>query len=393
MTDFWPEGATLPEGFYFKLGQQTLSGQELVLACEGQQDIVVDLIKGKPIALDRWIFPEGQGWKEYYDLYLQAIRTEVPELVIVQNKEQRQAILKNKQQPFQVSTLPEGGNILIAGRNEKTMLLAPQGSGKSWAALFCLANLKVPALYVATESLEDILERQDLMEQAVKTDWTNISVVSQPDTSTIGQVVEEADRIQAQIVVVDVLSDFLIDENQQSSWHEFVALMKPLLEGRSTLIVHHTGKNKLLGARGHSKIGDVMFYDYILQPAWPSEYRMTIAVRPYKKNRGTMKAKGLQLIVDHPESNNGFFISAEPLPANQLAIEQWHKAWTTAKDLTGKGALPSVAKLADQVARLTGLGKNKARDMVEEQINIIFKIVPDGGYNKHPGITLIEDLT
>ena len=190
---------------------------------------------------------------------------------------------------FNLSDLPkkERPSAIIDGLlfpNQISLLYAPSGTGKSALVVDMLVRASigkvvagqqtkpVDVFWLATESwdehnvrLEAVVHQHNAMDEKINQHWVvNEQVVLVGDkgkntVETLADILNEKKSGNDQIVVIDTLNQAMpgADENGSSGMSEVIYNIKTLLSRVSNLhvlIVHHSGKKKEYGPRGHSSL-------------------------------------------------------------------------------------------------------------------------------------------
>ena len=365
----------------FELGEPTQLGQEVLWG-----DTIVDHIGGKPISLKAW--PYQTGHPQYLDFYHQQIRIQIPPPTLITNQNEAQTYLDRLPAPHRVEAQSGDGFIVWGGPDETTMILGQPGQGKTWATMMGIAELDLPTLYIATESLPSAVKRAKLL----NINWDNFYLTSQPSAQHLKTLCQLADDKSVQIVVVDVLAHFLDEENSASSFHMFLRYLSPLTANRSLVICHHLGKDKNRGARGSSAMEAATSYDYICASHREDDGTLRTDVRWHRKDKDGHQPTGLTLILAH--HNNRFSANWHSL-SKEEALDDKHiiDAWYAARNIIAADKLPTPGGVGRQLhqlghAKSDSTGKNR----VNARLKKLFTEHPGKGERGGLGLQLREGL-
>ena len=195
---------------------------------------------------------------------------------------------------------PLGGRLVIGGPGERTLFAGDTGVGKTWAILWLLQQLQVPTLYIATEAYHQIAKR--IAHEPQKYD-KRLILESTPTAERIKELVSICDDKNIELIIFDVVAPMLPDENNASSYQDFLKFISPIAETRSTILVHHYGKDSSKGARGSSAMEAQVSYDYrITNPKkTPHTKEIEVLIKHNKKDTGGNYPKGAKFLVNDGE--------------------------------------------------------------------------------------------
>ena len=397
-----PEPEEQPEYYYYgpeppppyqgegnlDLGDLTIIGQEIRI-----DNKVVDYVRGYPLRPDQ--FP--QSLKSLYDKYLafyqQVIRLPVPPPVRIATQKHLDDYLEGIPNPYRVETEDGTGHITLPPL-EWTLLLAKKKQGKTWAALTILQNLRVPTIYIASEGMTAVARR--VKQLGGMTTFPKTIFNGRPDANGIRDIAEDAEDLQAELIVIDVLAPFLEDEIKASSFNDMERLLAPITNGRTVLLVHHLGLDISKGARGTSRIEDAVGYGYDLTLDIPdeAEYKRIVISPKEDLDRHGLEATGVEIRLgedEHGRLINPIYPITNP-PArgniNEL-IKAWHQAYLETTSPQGRKNLPTKSGVAGKLQSEFGVKKSVSYDRIEAAIGEIYDIIPEAGFNRNAGLALL----
>ena len=347
-TDDRPRRKQTPEG-EFRLGRNNNSGIEIF-----KGDVFIGFT-GRFISSRSW--PFSDGYSEYVEFYLDSTSYDLPPIIIIK-PEGRKEYLDNL--PPAVVVEPD---ISLGGIGEVTLLYGETNQGKSWVGLWCAMMSRLKTLYIATEQVDDIALRAEKMEA------DNIYVVSQPSNEDIPKLSKLINDEDIELVVLDVLSPMMMDENTTAEFHRVMDMLSSLTRERRFVIIHHSGKDKDKGARGTSRIGDMVNRSYKISIDHENGVS-DIKIEP-EKHKGLEGGKGGRLEVIRTEDE----VTITPMDMNSIRIdvskdtewmaklsEAWkirydneplshHKLWRLLKDVADVGTDRAAKRAIDTWVR------------------------------------------
>ena len=277
----------VPEGEY-RLGRNNNKGIEIV-----KGDTFIGWT-GWFITRRNWEYKDG--YEEYVEFYRNATSFDLPPLTIV-SPDERDKYLDNL--PPAVVVEPD---ISLGGIGEVTMFYGETNQGKSWVGLWCAMMSKLETLYIATEQMDDIILRAKMMNA------DNTHIVSQPTYNDIPKLSNFVNEKNIGLVVLDVLSPMMMDENTTAEFHRVMEMLTSLTKERRFVIIHHAGKDKSKGARGTSRISDMVNRSYFISIDHKDEVS-DIKIEP-DKHKGLEGKTGGRLEVHRNEE----YVFIEPHP-------------------------------------------------------------------------------
>ena len=296
----------VPEGAVFSLGKMTRYGQQILLG-----DEIVDILSSRPLQVYQWPYKSGASYKEYLEFYHKTIEIRLPDktLITPSNRSEYLAL-----RPEALIVEPD---ISIGAPNESTLFFGQTNQGKSFVVLYAVRESKLNCLYIATEQIDEIAERAELM------GLDNVWIHSQPGQTDINGLVELCETENIQIIVTDVLAPMMGNENASDEFHRVMDMLAPLTDGRISVLVHHEGKSQEAGPRGTSRIMDMVNRAYRISSSFDNG-TSTVTIKPkkvkgYKGSKGgileiTRHEDGVDIIVG--ESDSGIQIARKDLYAD-----------------------------------------------------------------------------
>ena len=265
---------------------------------EGKTPRPEDLIRIDAITLYRNVIAAA-----LYDLAKPA----PTQLHIIRNPQELQTYI-NTLDPILIRLNHLDYPIEIGAKGEKTLIHGATSEGKSWFALWLAAKLaeqKKRAAFLLTEGGKYGAARvQKTWQKLVKNnDFHPVIVVpfgqTHLDPERIQQVQKELAKNDIEVIILDVLSPLLIDENSAGEYNNIRNILTPLTEDRFFVEVHH--HNKAAGKpRGTGRIVDDAAYDLIVKTSKTGNPLMI----PGNKSRGTTKtewAVALDITAGYPQ--------------------------------------------------------------------------------------------
>ena len=184
---------------------------------------------------DRQIIPDAPG--HIYDL------TELAEAVA------------NRPAPVIIEADDGHGTFALPEVGDQALLYGDRKIGKSLAALWVtrrVAEADVGVLYIYTE--QGGLTQRRILDYIPS--GLPVLAATAPLPEQITEWTRRAEDAQVGLVVLDVLSPMMADENANADYNRMLTDLAPLFHQRAGLVVHHLGKDKTRGARGASRIMD-----------------------------------------------------------------------------------------------------------------------------------------
>ena len=238
-------------------------------------------------------------------------------------------------------------DIEIGGYGEKTLLHGMTGYGKSWMTLqiaIYLALQKKRAAFILTEGGKYAAARVKLAWKKLALDYALHPVLIVPfgqtnlDPEYINRIRKTLEDNNIRILMLDVLSPLLVDENSAGEYNTIRNILAPLTEDRFYLEVHHHNKAGL--PRGSGRIVDDAAYDLIVKKSANDNPLLV----PGTKSRGTTKTDwsiALDISAGYPQEQ----APSPPKAANEelgetiinaigLLVETLHRPVTQAEILT-----------------------------------------------------------
>ena len=170
-----------------------------------------------------------------------------------------------------IQVVPAGYPPFVLGTTEEmTLLWGGSGKGKTWTALWILQRLSLLGVRGAVLATEGAPALADRILDLTWTDGYAPLLESRFTLSTSPKFYEDAfRRAKVKVVVVDVLSAMLSDENSAGEVNAALDRLRPLYadgSGRLLLCVHHSSdkarSNVPAAPRGSSRILDAAAYDF-----------------------------------------------------------------------------------------------------------------------------------
>ena len=266
-----PEGryAAPPQG-PFTLGERYTYGTAIL-----KGDTIVDHLKPSKPPLTSQTYAR-KGYQEYVDFYNEHSRLAAPPFQTIPPQEIKKYI---ENLPPELVLGDYGLSVAIGPPGDQTLLYGPTNTGKSWVALYLLAQTGQPSLYIATEQNTGIAQRlADHPQECAK-----IHLATQPQSGAdIKTLTDHCQKHNIQNIVLDCLSPLMMEENSVADYHAAINFLAPLAADRRLIIVHHEGKNQLAGARGTSRIQDQPTRVYRITHPKDTPHG-TIEIRPTKR--------------------------------------------------------------------------------------------------------------
>ena len=251
-----------------------------------------------------WEYKEG--YDEYVEFYRNATSYDLPELIIISPKGRKEYL----------DTLPPAvvvpPDVSLGGVGETTLFFGKTNQGKSWVGLWCAMMSGLPTLYIATEQVDDIALRAEMMNA------DNIYVVSQPSNDDIPKLSKLINDEGIGLVVLDVLSPMMIDENTTAEFHRVMDMLSSLTRERRFVIIHHSGKDDERGARGTSRIGDMVNRSYKISIVHENGIS-DIKIKP-EKHKGLEGGEGGRLEVIRTDDK----VTITPMDMDEVVIKVNH---------------------------------------------------------------------
>ena len=287
----------LPDGEY-KLGRNNSKGIEIL-----RGDTFIGWT-GWFISRRNWEY--ATGYDEYVEFYRNSTSYDLPPLIVV-SPDERDDYLEKLPPPVVVPP-----DISLGGIGETTLFFGKTNQGKSWVGLWCAMMSELPTLYIATEQVDDIVLRAKMMGA------DNIHIVSQPTYTDIPKLSKLVNDKNIELVVLDVLSPMMMDENTTSEFHRVMEMLKPLTSERRFVIIHHEGKNPEAGARGTSRISDMVNRSYKISIHHENGIS-NIKMMP-DKQKGLVGGEGGRLQVERQEDS----VEIIPMDMNEMRVTVNH---------------------------------------------------------------------
>lgn len=349
----------------FTLGTQTIIGTEVL--CD---NVPIDWLTGRPLPENRFPIKDPMIYERYFLFYTEHIKIVRPEPIVLTGTDERLAYLDTIPKPFIIpdDDGTEDGYLVIPP-NELTLLIGEKEQGKTWAGLYIAKTIDEPVLYIATEGVASVVKRMNLIGDE---HYDNTIIFGGiPDHHDILRLAEQ----DYSVILWDVLAPMLLEENQASSWNDFIRRTEPLTAGKTNIIIHHQGKNKALGGRGSSAIEAAATNIYRFNRDYDGDE--TIVRIRRDKDRNGYRPPGLDL---HLFTSAKFHIQARPpgttgtgrLNRDALRnaiVSAYRDALAEAAD----GKLPSLSGIAKRLAPITGTGRPTAEDDIIRNEDLFVK--------------------
>lgn len=377
-----PETEKPPPPAVFTLGELSAIGGQEVLLNGG----VIDTLNGRPHS--KHAFPGHEAhYDEYLDFYYHHQRVYTPPVISLRSEDEKRAYADTLGDPLTVKG--DFGKIVISEPDTHTMLYGQPKKGKTWAVSWIIEELRRPTLYLATEGIASPLRRAFLLDGFMKTD---VRIESLPTLKRIEELVKICDEEGIEIVVTDVIRPLIggVDLNKPEAWQTLTRVLSPITAGRSSILVHHMGKDA-----GRGPTGTVFFQAHIT-----NGYRVSMESDPKK----TEEADRLIYIIPE-EDRDGHFPTSVQLNLVRDPFELWaqpyerkpagdilREAYPKAEKLKSGGAeLPSKGNIIKGIREAGGLTRIQAEDAFDQALyDRTLRRVPEAGYNKNDGFELTE---
>ena len=239
-------------------------------------------------------------------------------------------------------------DIEIGAYSEKTLLHGMTGYGKSWMTLqiaIYLALQKKRSAFILTEGGKYAAARVKLAWKRLALDYDFHPLLVVPfgqtnlDPEYINKIRQILEDEEIRILMLDVVSPLLVDENSAGEYNSIRKILSPLTEDRFYLEVHH--HNKAGQPRGTGRIIDDAAYDLIVKKSANDNPLLV----PGTKSRGTTKtdwAIAIDISAGYPQeqapsppkqaANEG--LGEQVIDAIALLVETLHRPATQAEILT-----------------------------------------------------------
>ena len=295
----------------YRLGAYTTMGEEIVCA----DGTIVAHLNLPPCRPSDW--PYSNGYWEYVRFWQQAIRYPGLPAVEICGQAQINDYLDAQPEPIHIRPM-DGGHLILPPPDNVGRLLAKSGGGKTWAALELVNQSKIRTLYIATESIEDVLKRAKDLGRFV---YTDAVFYTRPQPAH--RLAELADQHRAEMIVIDVQADLLegVNENWQEAVHRLKHIVHTIGNNRSVLTCHHLAKNENPegedGGRGASGFRAMSWIDYGLKLT-REEDELHIDIKPSKVKAGRWPERG----TPHPHLDRRPHIPSRPHPRQKRPRRQ-----------------------------------------------------------------------
>ena len=199
--------------------------------------------------------------------------------------------------------------IEIGAKGEKTLIHGATSEGKSWFALWLAAKLaeqqKRTAFLLTEGGKYGAARVQKTWQKLVPQNTAPHPIIIVPfgqthlDPERIQTIQKELAQNDVDVIILDVLSPLMIDENSAGEYNSIRNILTPLTEDRFFVEVHH--HNKAAGKpRGTGRIVDDAAYDLIVKTSKTGNPLMI----PGNKSRGTTRtdwAVALNITAGYPQ--------------------------------------------------------------------------------------------
>ena len=227
----------------YRLGEDTSNGGQLIYS----GDIVVGDNRNK-ISYHEWInrFGKQADYNKYLQFFFKTRIVKVPELRILVGKEILEDY-KNAPEPLVVNP-----GFSLATPGEAVFLYGETNVGKSTIAADIVRKAGLRTLYIATEHRDVAGENFSKMADF---DLDKIMLMKdKPYASQIDDICKRMDDFGTELIVMDVASPYLGNENDADNVNQKIEALEQLIRNRYFLVVHHAGKNADSGLRGSTRL-------------------------------------------------------------------------------------------------------------------------------------------
>ena len=165
--------------------------------------------------------------------------------------------------PEDMAVSDNGLDVSLGAAGGKALFYGATNVGKTRGGIYLAsASTARAVLYLTTEHTADVVRwAEGLPELTAKIDITTAPVGHED----VKRLVEHAERIGADLVVVDVIAPLLDDENTVAGFREMERFLEPITRGRHCILIHHLGKDAAAGPRGTSRILDAASIAYLVE--------------------------------------------------------------------------------------------------------------------------------
>ena len=388
-SDYEPPTTTEEPETDFRLGELSAQGQEII---DEQTGLIIAWTGTRPLSqreMKDLGYNNPSSFRNYRNIYAEAVRFPPTSRRRFKGVKALNEYLQEIPEPYNLETECGQYRIVIPTK-ELTLLYGQPESGKTWVALNIARYLELETLYIATESAPGIAARMKLLGAS---QFDKVEVFDGiPTPADIRKLAE----LKHHLLIVDVLADIinlLGDENRATGWQAFRNFILPVSDKRTSVIVHHEGKNRASGARGTSAITAAMTNIYLISSEWnEAEHCRNINIKK-GKDRNDLRPDNLQIQLIQSDK---FHAKIYQLPKDgetqtrndKEIIAAFRKAEKEAKAETGKP--PSPNRIKSWIEADFNCGGTKS-DKLLKQHQDLFILTPKAASQGGTGYRLKTD--